>query len=174
VDLLVRYYDEARHAIRVGGAEKGDEAGDGVADASKLGPVLRRAGSPIKGVKTGRISSSVSGSGLCCICLDPVALQNVAVVAFFCSHAYHVTCLNDTSGISKASENKKKPEKDLGFRIGQGIASLYDEEDNDEEEESNSPSMRCILCTTAAEKYQSKRSQKKSTSPATTDVWGRF
>ncbi|CAM6096608.1 unnamed protein product [Calypogeia fissa] len=176
VDLLVRYYDEARHAIRVGGAERGEEAGEVGGEAVKPGSLLGRAGRSIqRGIKTGRISSSVSGSGLCCICLDPVALQNVAVVAFFCSHAYHVTCLNDTSGIrSKASDkNKKESEKGLAFQIDQGTARLYEQADDDEdEEESDTPRMRCILCTTASGKYQSKGNQKKSSVPASRNGWG--
>lgn len=178
VDLLVRYYDEARHAIRLGGAEKVEETGDGVADAVKSGPVLGRAASAVKrGIKPGRISSSVSGSGLCCICLDPVALQNVAVVAFFCSHAYHVTCLNDTSGIRpKGSDGKKESDKDLGYLIGLGTASLYEQATDDEdEEESDSHPMRCILCTTASKKYESKGNQKKKsavTAPVTGNGWG--
>ncbi|KAL3690864.1 hypothetical protein R1sor_004515 [Riccia sorocarpa] len=179
VDLLVRYYDEARHAIRVGGGENGlKPQSDGQNGAISPAPVMNfvNAGNQ-RGTKTGRISSTVSGSGLCCICLDPVALQNVAVVAFFCSHAYHVTCLNDTSGIrSQGSDlNKKEVQKDLAFRIGQGLstASLYDHPDDDEEEgESGSPPMRCILCTTASAKNKEAiNDRKKVSNQATSNGW---
>ncbi|KAL2623253.1 hypothetical protein R1flu_003458 [Riccia fluitans] len=178
VDLLVRYYDEARHAIRVGGSDNGLKGqSNGQNGAIPTAPTMNLVNSGnLRGTKTGRISSTISGSGLCCICLDPVALQNVAVVAFFCSHAYHVTCLNDTSGIrSQGPDAKKEVSKDLAFRIGQGLstASLYDHGDEEEEEgESGSPPMRCILCTTASAKNKEAiNDRKKASAQATSNGW---
>ncbi|BBN13096.1 vacuolar protein sorting-associated protein 41 [Marchantia polymorpha subsp. ruderalis] len=180
VDLLVRYYDEARHAIRVGGTEEEGKAQSNSQNGSIApAPAMQRLRDQIPSgtTKTGRKLSTISGSGLCCICLDPVALQNVAVVAFFCSHAYHVTCLNDTSGIRSQGTDLKKKEspKDLAYKIGQGIstASLYIHGDEDEdEEESGSPPMRCILCTTASAKNkEAKDDRKKSATAATSNGW---
>jgi len=142
VDLLVRYYDEARHAVRVGGseydAEKPDEpnanGGDSVKSSSTSLSRTNKAGG-----KGGRILTNYGGSGRCCICFDPVALQNVAVVAFFCTHAYHETCLNDTSGILPSEESG-------GLRRSgshMNDSSTYDDPPDP-------APMRCILCTTAA------------------------
>jgi hypothetical protein len=142
VDLLVRYYDEARHAVRVGGSEydtkKSDEPSLNGGDSIKVSAAsLSRTNKA--GGKGGRMPTNYGGSGRCCICFDPVALQNVAVVAFFCTHAYHETCLNDTSGILPSDESG-------GLRrAGSNMNDIGTYDDTPDP-----APMRCILCTTAA------------------------
>lgn len=146
VDLLVRYYDEARHAVRVGGSEydmeKPDEPSANGGDSVKISAsglsMTNKAGG-----KGGRMPTNYGGSGRCCICFDPVALQNVAVVAFFCTHAYHETCLNDTSGILPSDESGNLRRSGSNMNDTGSYGSGY--------EDSPDPApMRCILCTTAA------------------------
>ncbi|XP_024396785.1 vacuolar protein sorting-associated protein 41 homolog [Physcomitrium patens] len=145
VDLLVRYYDEARHAVRVGGSEydmeKPDESDSNGGEIVKVSAAsLSRTNKA--GGKGGRMPTNYGGSGRCCICFDPVALQNVAVVAFFCTHAYHETCLNDTSGILPSDESE-------GLR--RSGSNMNDSAYGLEYNSSPDPApMRCILCTTAA------------------------
>lgn len=155
----MRYYHEARHAIRVGGPEGGIDVAASASNKPASKRISAAAGrTSSKALNTGR-RSNVGGSGRCCICLDPVALQNVAVVAFFCTHAYHITCLNDTSSTArnageKASGTARTASGDffigdprLDPRVGKGFS------ENGEAAGSSAPQgfeMRCILCTTAA------------------------
>lgn len=147
MDLLVRYYDEARHAVRVGGSEydteKPDEPSANGGDSVKVSAAsLSRTNKA--GGKGGRMPTNYGGSGRCCICFDPVALQNVAVVAFFCTHAYHGTCLNDTSGILPSEESGgglRRSGSHMNDTVTYG--SSYDDPPDP-------APMRCILCTTAA------------------------
>lgn len=138
----MRYYDEARHAVRVGGSEydmkKSDEPSLNGGDSIKVSAAsLSRTNKA--GGKGGRMPTNYGGSGRCCICFDPVALQNVAVVAFFCTHAYHETCLNDTSGILPSDESG-------GLRrAGSNMNDIGTYDDTPDP-----APMRCILCTTAA------------------------
>ena len=145
----MRYYDEARHAIRVGGSENDvDEplesngnGEDSVRWSARGSFRENKAGS-----KGGRILTNMGGSGRCCICFDSVSLQNVAVVAFFCSHAYHETCLNDTSGIQSSEES------------GGLMRTTSNMNDNNYGMENGNSAdhapLRCILCTTASSAKQ--------------------
>lgn len=143
----MRYYDEARHAVRVGGSEydmeKPDEPSANGGDSVKVSAAsLSRTNKA--GGKGGRMPTNYGGSGRCCICFDPVALQNVAVVAFFCTHAYHETCLNDTSGILPSEESGgglRRSGSHMNDTATYG--SSYDDPPDP-------APMRCILCTTAA------------------------
>jgi len=145
---MVRYYDEACHAIRVGGSEF-DTGDRGLASAN--GGESKRANRASTsggkgGSKGGRIPNSIGGSGRCCICFDPLALQKVAVVAFFCTHAYHETCLHDTSGIvSSEQEIDNGPQKS-----GSGMNETASDPRESNGDLSNPAPLRCILCTTAA------------------------
>lgn len=81
------------------------------------------------------------------MCFDPFSLHNESVIVFFCCHAYHMTCLLE----STSSDSGKKGTK----TTSQEPWSSYDEYDNgyDEDEDDaplGAPRMRCILCTTAA------------------------
>eukprot|EP00850_Spirogloea_muscicola_P005291 SM000024S07753 [mRNA] locus=s24:238417:248992:- [translate_table: standard] len=56
-------------------------------------------------------------SARCSICLDPLRLHNVPVMAFYCSHSYHLTCLapqtprEDHGPVGASTGNKSR---DLG------------------------------------------------------------
>eukprot|EP00249_Psilotum_nudum_P017659 c26429_g1_i1 orf=295-3261(+) len=150
VDLLVRYYDEARHATYIGSRDDGFTQDINGQTGSQHRASLFAASSVTNHCgKVGRMPTTVGGSGRCCICLDPVALQNVSVIAFFCSHAYHVTCLTDSSEHPKVIDAKRRefvttngiPPKGVRGMLEDGLA---------EDEDSLELHMRCILCTTAA------------------------
>ncbi|CAK9872351.1 unnamed protein product [Sphagnum jensenii] len=153
VDLLVRYYDEARHAIRVGGSEfnAGEHA---QARANGGEPLIANGASTSQGrkggSKGGRIPNNIGGSGRCCICFDPVALQKVAVVAFFCTHAYHETCLNDTSGIASSEQETPSGPLKSGSRTNNTVSGAGEINGDS----SNPAPLCCILCTTAASTKQ--------------------
>ncbi len=153
VDLLVRYYDEARHAIRVGGSEF-DPGEHAQARANGGEPLIANGASTSQGrkggSKGGRIPNNIGGSGRCCICFDPVALQKVAVVAFFCTHAYHETCLNDTSGIASSEQETPSGPLKPGSRTNNTVSGAGETNGD----LSNPAPLRCILCTTAASTKQ--------------------
>ncbi|RVX19935.1 Vacuolar protein sorting-associated protein 41-like [Vitis vinifera] len=90
VNLLVKYYKEARHAIYLSNEE--DEArakrGDSRASQATERPLS---------MKTMEVKSKTRGGGRCCMCFDPFSIQNVSVIAFFCCHAYHMNCLMDST-----------------------------------------------------------------------------
>ena len=121
------------------------------------------------GGKGGRLPTNIGGSGRCCICFDPVALQNVAVIAFFCTHAYHETCLNDTSGIASAEDsgNLKRSESTIDDATSMSV---------DNGDASGPAPMRCILCTTAASTKRKAEAngydRTVSTSERTSPGWG--
>lgn len=151
VDLLVRYYDEARHAIFVGSRDdgltpsvngrKGFEQRVQSSASTRLGS---QAG------KASRMTASTGGSGRCCICLDPVALQNVSVIAFFCTHAYHITCLTDSSDNAQPDKLKRKDYSMPNGVQTQSMRSMLENGGDVFTNEIHRSSMRCILCTTAA------------------------
>jgi hypothetical protein len=174
VNLLVRYYDEAHHAIRVGGSEF-DTGVRGLASANG-GESKRANGASTSGgkggSKGGRTPNSIGGSGRCCICFDPLALQKVAVVAFFCTHAYHETCLHDTSGIVNSEQ-----ERDNGpQKSGSGMNETASDPRESNGDLSNPAPLCCILCTTAAStKRKSGVNGFERTVPmasASSPVWG--
>lgn len=139
VNLLVKYYKEARHAIYLSNEE--DEArakrGDSRASQATEGPLS---------MKTMEVKSKTRGGGRCCMCFDPFSIQNVSVIAFFCCHAYHMNCLMDSTYSVSGKQGKGAS--------SQETASDYDEYDNsvdgEDDASSGAPRMRCILCTTAA------------------------
>ncbi|XP_019709850.1 vacuolar protein sorting-associated protein 41 homolog isoform X1 [Elaeis guineensis] len=120
VNLLIKYYKEARHAIYLGSMEE-ETRGKRVNVASA--PIIERA----TNTRVMVVKSRTRGNGRCCLCFDPFSIQNVNVVVFFCCHAYHVPCLQDGSD-------------------SVGIVSQSDD-DNDDDGGSR---MRCVLCTTAS------------------------
>lgn len=140
VNLLVKYYKEARHAIYMSNEE--DEArakrDDGRASQATEKPLS---------MKTMEVKSKTRGGGRCCMCFDPFSIQNVSVIAFFCCHAYHMNCLMDSTYSVSGKQGK-------GAAVQQPVSDYdeYDIEVDDEEEDASSgaPRMRCILCTTAA------------------------
>jgi hypothetical protein len=76
----------------------------------------------------------------------------VSVVAFFCTHAYHVTCLAESSDDPHVEVSKTGT--DTGFLNGnkqsERMKPLSYENGDLHNEYSQRPNIRCILCTTAA------------------------
>ncbi|KAI4334309.1 hypothetical protein L6164_019020 [Bauhinia variegata] len=142
VNLLIKYYKEARHGIYLSNEE--DEVRPKRSDVHAP-QVFERSPS----LRTVEVKSKTIGGGRCCICFDPFSIQNVSVIVFFCCHAYHTTCLMDSSYTSSSDKDVEATSKE---------AETYDvynghvDDDGDDEEETNlgGPRMRCILCTTAA------------------------
>ncbi|CAL0304043.1 unnamed protein product [Lupinus luteus] len=140
VNLLIKYYKEAKHGISLNNEDE---------------PRVKRRNSDASQVfekslslRTGEVKSKASGGGRCCICFDPFYIQNVSVIVFFCCHAYHATCLMDSSYTS--SSKKETESTPQGAEMYDGYNGYMDNDSNDDEEtESGGPFMRCILCTTA-------------------------
>ena len=140
VNLLIKYYKEARHAIYLRNEE--DEARVKRSD-SRASQAAER---PMS-MKTMEVKSKTRGGGRCCMCFDPFSIQNVSVIVFFCCHAYHMNCLMDSTYSVSGKQGK-------GAASQQGVSDYdeYDNDDDDDDDDASSgvPRMRCILCTTAA------------------------
>eukprot|EP00250_Pteridium_aquilinum_P016332 c23054_g2_i1 orf=454-3357(-) len=142
VNLSVRYLVEARHAIFVGSRD------DGLVQSTNQRTQLTGLSKlPSQG---GRTPSTTGGSGKCCICFDPVALQNVSVVAFFCTHVYHVTCLAESSENTQVEIARARKGSSLPNGIRTHSLRSYHENGDVQTHENERSGMRCILCTTAA------------------------
>ncbi|QHN98588.1 uncharacterized protein DS421_13g390830 [Arachis hypogaea] len=139
VNLLIKYYKEARHGISLGSEE----------DEPRIKNSDTHDSSKSLGLRNMEMKSKTRGGGRCCICFDPFSIQNVSVIAFFCCHAYHTTCLTDSS---YTSNNSKKEIKSNSRETYDDYNDYMDEEEEEEDEEAElgAPRMRCILCTTAA------------------------
>ncbi|CAL9151796.1 unnamed protein product [Musa hybrid cultivar] len=127
VNLLVKYYNEARRAVHLGIEEEGNRKKE---DDTSFGQKVERASSSIK---TMELKSKTRGGGRCCLCFDPFYIQNLSVVVFFCCHAYHISCL-------------------IGASDSMNEASNASDTDDDSENDDTQPSrsrMCCVLCTTA-------------------------
>ena len=143
VNLLVKYYKEAKHGIYLSNEE--DEARAKRKDSGSSQAIER---SP--SVRSMEVKSKTRGGGRCCMCFDPFSIQSVSVIVFFCCHAYHTTCLVDSTytnsnKVSGPTSREQVAEYDV---YDNGYAD--DDDDDDDDTESGSPRMRCILCTTAA------------------------
>ena len=101
-----------------------------------------------RNMKTMDIKSKTRAGGRCCVCFDPFSIQNVSIIAFYCCHAYHRTCLLDSAN---TVDEKKTPaptsHEDAWYYE-------YEKSDPDNVDDNNidtlgSLQMRCILCTTA-------------------------
>lgn len=141
VNLLIKYYKEAKRGIHL--SDEVDEA------RSKRGE--QRASNLVDrslSIKSMEVKSKTRGGGRCCICFDPFSMQSVSIIAFFCCHAYHLTCLMESTNSVSSKKGAAAP--------SQGASSYYEydngevDEDEDEDTSSGAPQMRCILCTTAA------------------------
>ncbi|TKY48587.1 Vacuolar protein sorting-associated protein 41-like [Spatholobus suberectus] len=144
VNLLIKYYKEAKHGIYLSNEE--DEARAKRSD-THASQVFEKSPS----LRTMEVKSKTRGSGRCCICFDPFSIQNVSVIVFFCCHAYHTTCLMDSAYTSSSKkEIGATSQRAEAYDVYNG--SVDDSGDDDEETESggNGTRMRCILCTTAA------------------------
>ncbi|KAK4763529.1 hypothetical protein SAY87_012967 [Trapa incisa] len=144
VNLLVKYYKEARHGVYLNNDE--DEGRTKRDDHRTSSQDSERALT----LKTSDVKSKTRGPARCSICFDPFSIQSSSVVVFFCCHSYHEICLLD----SMYTVNGRKGSKDGS---PQGAVSDYGYNDDDEDDEEDgdeaepgSNRMRCILCTTAA------------------------
>lgn len=102
-------------------------------------------------MKTMGIKSKTRAGGRCCVCFDPFSIQNVSVIAFYCCHAYHMTCLMDSAN---TVDDKKTPaatshEGAWYYEYDENVTENVDDNDI---ATLGSPQMRCILCTTATSK----------------------
>lgn len=140
MNLLVKYYKEARHAVYLSNEEGGPRTNR---DDSRAAQAAER----LPSTKTMEVKSKTRGGGRCCMCFDPFSIQNVSVIVFFCCHAYHLNCLTDSTYAVGGGKQGNEV-------TSQEPVSEYDEYDNDVDDEddasSGAPRMRCILCTTAA------------------------
>ncbi|XP_044504927.1 vacuolar protein sorting-associated protein 41 homolog [Mangifera indica] len=139
VNLLVKYYNEARRAICLTNEEDNARS---KRDGNRTSRAIEKAST----VKTMEVKSKTRGGARCCMCFDPFSIQNVSVIVFFCCHAYHLDCLMDSmhtaSGKRDSGATHREPFSEYEFDNGV--------EDEDENTQSGAPRMRCILCTTAA------------------------
>lgn len=135
VNLLVKYYKEARHALYFSNEE--DEARAKRDDNRIAEHVITRAPS----LRNMDLKSKTRAGSRCCMCFDPITVQNVSVVIFFCCHAYHMTCYMDSAN-TFTDEN--------GTRDSVSEYDEYDDDEENDESQSDASRMRCILCTNAA------------------------
>lgn len=140
VNLLVKYYKEARKAVCLTNEDDARVKRDGtrVSQATERAPNVRAM----------EVKSKTRGGARCCMCFDPFSIQNVSVIVFFCCHAYHMDCLMDSmhtvSGKKGDGPNYREPMSEYEYDNG------VEDEEGDEDETKSGPRMRCILCTTAA------------------------
>ncbi|XP_073011981.1 vacuolar protein sorting-associated protein 41 homolog [Typha latifolia] len=127
VNLLVKYYNEARHGVYLGSIEEDTQAKgeDGISAQETERPTSLR---------VMEVKSRTRGGGRCCLCFDPFSIQGLSVVVFFCCHAYHVNCLMGG----------------LDSRNASGNASSSEDDNEDDDNRSQESRMRCVLCTTAS------------------------
>lgn len=127
INLLVKYYNEARRAIYLSSIE--EETRGKIKDNT-----ANQDNGNASHAKTMEVKSKTRGGGRCCLCFDPFSLQNISVIVFFCCHAYHVSCL--TGGSDSI---------DI-----ESIDVTHSDDDSDAEDgHSGGPRLRCVLCTTA-------------------------
>uniref|UniRef100_A0A7N0RCY2 Vacuolar protein sorting-associated protein 41 homolog n=2 Tax=Kalanchoe fedtschenkoi TaxID=63787 RepID=A0A7N0RCY2_KALFE len=145
VNLLVKYYKEAKHGVLLSNEE----------DDARVKRETNRTFQPLDkapSIRTMVMKSKTRGGGKCCICFDPLPIQEAAIVMFFCCHAYHMTCLHEST--SSISDNElatsKKPTSSYDVYGNNGYNEYEEDEDEDEEKAPTGPRLRCILCTTAA------------------------
>ncbi|KAJ8485600.1 hypothetical protein OPV22_018085 [Ensete ventricosum] len=128
VNLLVKYYNEARRAVHLEIEEEGNRKKEN--DDTSFGQKAERASNS---VKTMELKSKTRGGGRCCLCFDPFYIQNLSVVVFFCCHAYHIACLIGASDSMNEASN----------------ASDSDDDSENDDAQSRRSRMCCVLCTTA-------------------------
>ncbi|KAK4441239.1 Vacuolar protein sorting-associated protein 41 [Sesamum alatum] len=142
VNLLIKYYKEARRAICLSNEE--DEFRTKRDNKNRSSQLAERSMS----IRTMEVKSKVRGGTRCCMCFDPFSIHDVSIYVFFCCHAYHETCLMDSID---SIISKKKPAAPTHT---QDDLTYYQYDNSDEEDEdgdgNDDARVRCILCTTAA------------------------
>ena len=140
MNLLVKYYNEARHGIYLSNEE--DEARAKRSDG-RTSQIIEKS----HGVRSMEVKSKPKGGARCCICFDPFSIQSVNVIVFFCSHTYHMNCLMDSaysSGINGSGITSQDRVTDYEYDDSD------EDEDGDDDPQTGGSRMRCILCTTAS------------------------
>lgn len=140
VNLLVKYYKEAKHGVYLTNEE--DEARAKRND-SRASQAIERALT----LRTTDVKSKTRGGARCCMCFDPFSIQSVSVIVFFCCHAYHTTCLMDST---YTSGNKDKGPREPVAEYEYDNGDVDEDDDDNDDTHSGAPRMRCILCTTAS------------------------
>lgn len=143
VNLLVKYYKEARHGIYLSNEE--DEM-RGKRNENKVSQSIQKSSS----VRMTEVKSKTWGGARCCICFNPFSIQNISVIVFFCCHAYHETCLIESTSNLDANKGTGDTRRDSTMDFDYDNGEVEDDSEVDTDE--SSPRMRCILCTTAASK----------------------
>lgn len=133
---MVKYYKEARRALCLSNEEEDARAKRGGSrDSQAVGRIASG--------RTMEVKSKTRGDTRCCMCFDPFSIRDVSVIAFFCCHAYHMSCLMD-------SMHTVSGRKGSGATSGMPEYDSSDKDDENEETVTGAPRLRCILCTTAA------------------------
>lgn len=145
VNLLVKYYKEARHGIYLSNEE--DEA-RGKRNENKVSQSIQKS----LNVRMMEVKSKTRGGTRCCICFNPFSIQNISVIVFFCCHAYHETCLIESTSNLDAMKGTGETGHDLTSDFDYDNGEIEDDEDGEDDTDVGGPRMRCILCTTAASK----------------------
>lgn len=142
VNLLIKYYKEARRAIYLSNEE--DEPHN-KRDESRISQSADRSLS----TKATEVKSKSRGGTRCCMCFDPFSIQDVSICVFFCCHAYHETCLMDSIVSISSKKKRAAPKRDelSYYEYDNGDDEDGDDEDGDGDDDAR---IRCILCTTAA------------------------
>ncbi|KAK4408440.1 Vacuolar protein sorting-associated protein 41 [Sesamum angolense] len=136
VNLLIKYYKEARRAICLSNEE--DEFRTKRDNKNRSSQFAERSMS----IRTMEVKSKVRGGTRCCMCFDPFAIHDVSIYVFFCCHAYHETCLMDSID---SIISKKKPaapthtQDDLSYY-------QYDDGDDEGEDEDGNDDARLSVC----------------------------
>ncbi|GFQ01023.1 vacuolar protein sorting-associated protein 41 homolog [Phtheirospermum japonicum] len=142
VNLLIKYYKEARRAIYLSNEE---DASRTKHDKNRQYQSTERSLS----IKNMEVKSKIRGGTRCCMCFDPFSIQDVSIYVFFCCHAYHETCLMDSiDSISSKRKPAAGPTKeDLSYYEYDNGGGDDDEDDDGDDDDAR---IRCTLCTTAA------------------------
>ncbi|CAL5426427.1 unnamed protein product [Camellia sinensis] len=142
VNLLVKYYKEARRAIHLSNEEDDARA---KRDDSRASRSTERA----PNTRTMEVKSKTRGGGRCCICFDPFSIQNVSITVFFCCHAYHTTCLSDSTNLVSGKKSAEATSQETSY-YDYDDGDVDHDNDDDDDTASGAPRIRCILCTTAS------------------------
>ncbi|KAI5575746.1 hypothetical protein BDE02_09G001100 [Populus trichocarpa] len=138
VNLLIKYYKEARRALCLSNEEEARVKRDGRGDSQAIWRTV--------GARAMEVKSKTRGDTRCCMCFDPFSILDVSVVVFFCCHAYHMSCLMDSMHTVSGKKGSGATSRMSEYDYDNNDEDDYDEENND----SGVIRLRCILCTTAA------------------------
>ncbi|KAM3298801.1 hypothetical protein ACQJBY_040334 [Aegilops geniculata] len=128
VNLLVKYYHEARRGVCM--ASMDEEA-----QGARVNEGSSRTGDRSSTLRNLEMKSRTRCGARCCLCFDPLSIQDMSFIVFYCCHAYHQSCLE--GGLDSMKSNSNTRDSDDGS-------------EDDDGSPSGESRMRCVLCTTAA------------------------